>query len=126
MGNVFKPTEAELEILKILWEHGPSTVRQVHDEIKKHKDAGYTTVLKLMQIMFEKGLVKRDESSRAHVYEAKVKADDTEQSLVSDLMDRVFGGSAQKLVMRALEAKSASKDELNQIRSLLDQIEEDK
>jgi BlaI family penicillinase repressor len=126
MGDVFKPTESELEILKILWNQGPSTVREVHDEITKQKEAGYTTILKLMQIMHDKGLVKRDESSRAHVYEAVVQADDTEQSLVSDLMDRVFGGSAQKLVMRALEAKSASKEELSQIRSLLDQMEEDK
>jgi predicted transcriptional regulator len=126
MSDVNKPTDSELEILKILWQNGPSTVREVHDEIKKNKSAGYTTILKLMQIMHEKELVERDESSRAHIYTANIQESDTEQSLVSDLMDRVFGGSAQKLVMRALESKSASKEELSQIRSLLEKFEEDK
>ncbi|MGM0586878.1 MAG: BlaI/MecI/CopY family transcriptional regulator [Bacteroidota bacterium] len=125
MSDVNKPTDSELEILKILWQNGPSTVREVHDEIKKQKSSGYTTILKLMQIMHEKELVERDESSRAHIYSANIQESDTEQSLVSDLMDRVFGGSAQKLVMRALESKSASKEELSEIRSLLDKFEEE-
>jgi predicted transcriptional regulator len=126
MNKLPKPTESELEILQILWQNGPSTVREVHDVISEKRKTGYTTILKLMQIMHEKGLVERDESSRAHIYAPQIQEADTEQSLVSDLMDRVFGGSAEKLVMRALESKSAGKEEISQIRSLLDQLEENK
>ena len=118
-----KPTEAELAILKVLWELGPSTVRQVTEHLLDERGTGYTTALKLMQIMTEKGLVQRDESERSHVYHAVASAEITQRQLVSDLLDRAFGGSAQQLVMRALSAKRASKAELAEIRSLLDELE---
>lgn len=118
-----KPTEAELAILRVLWERGPSTVREVTEHLQDERGTGYTTALKLMQIMTEKGLVKRDESERSHVYEAVVSAEITQRQLVGDLLERVFGGSAQKLVMQALSAKRTSKAELAEIRQLLDEFE---
>jgi len=118
-----KPTEAELAILKVLWQRGPSTVREVTEDLQDERGTGYTTALKLMQIMTEKGLVRRDESERSHVYEAVVSAEITQRQLIGDLMDRVFGGSAQQLVMQALSAKRTSKAELAQIRALLDDFE---
>lgn len=116
-----RPTDAELAILRVLWKRGPSTVRQVHDEFGDQ--TGYTTVLKLMQIMTEKGLVTRDESERTHVYEARLPEEETQKQLVSDLLDRAFNGSAKKLVMQVLSAKKASPKELNEIRHLLDEME---
>ena len=116
------PTDAELALLRVLWAEGPSTVREVHDHID---DTGYTTVLKQLQIMRDKGLVVRDESSRAHVYKAAVQRDETERKLVDDLLDRAFGGSAQRLVMRALSGNRVSSDELGAIRDLLDSINDD-
>jgi BlaI family transcriptional regulator, penicillinase repressor len=121
--NLSRPTDAELAILRVLWSRGPSTVRQVHEAISRERETGYTTVLKLMQIMTEKGLVERDESERTHVYQARFTQEATQQRLVSDLLDKAFDGSASQLVMRALEAKPASADELAQIRRLLDELE---
>jgi len=113
-----KPTDAELAILRVLWARGPSTVRQVAERLGK--DTGYTTALKLLQIMAEKGLVLRDESARTHVYRAASTEDQTQRQLVTDLLDRAFGGSAAKLVMQALSTKTASPEELAEIRKLLD------
>jgi predicted transcriptional regulator len=118
-----RPTPAELEILRVLWERGPSTVREVHDGLDRDRATGYTTVLKLLQIMADKGLVTRDESARAHVYAARVPAADTQRQLVRDLLDRAFGGSASKLVMHALSARKTSAAEIARIRRLLDDIE---
>lgn len=113
-----KPTDAELGILRVLWARGPSTVRQVAEALGR--EAGYTTVLKLLQIMTEKQLVVRDEAARTHVYRAAYTEDQTQRQLVSDLLDRAFGGSAAKLVLQALAANSASPEELAEIRKLLD------
>jgi len=113
-----KPTDAELAILRVLWERGPSTVRQVAAVMDR--EAGYTTVLKLLQIMAEKGLVRRDESERTHVYTAAYSQDHTERQLVTDLMNKVFGGSAAKLVLQALASTKASPEELAEIRKLID------
>jgi predicted transcriptional regulator len=121
--NLSRPTDAELAILRVLWSRGPSTVRQVHEAISRDRETGYTTVLKLMQIMTEKGLVERDESERTHVYQARFTQEATQQRLVSDLLEKAFGGSASQLVMQALAAKPASADELAQIRRLLDELE---
>ena len=122
-----QPTPAELGILRVLWRRGKSTVRDVQIELNRDRPqgspTGYTTVLKLMQIMTEKGLVKRDESQRTHVYESGTSEELTQRRLVSDLLDRAFGGSAQKLVLQALSAKKASAEEIAQIRSLLDELE---
>jgi predicted transcriptional regulator len=115
-----KPTDAELAILRILWERGPSTVRQVHEQLARDRQAAYTTALKLLQIMTEKGLVERDERERTHVYKARLSEDQTQRQLVRDLLDRAFGGSAGKLVMQALAAKRASPDELREIRKAID------
>ena len=122
-ANLPKPSPAELEILRVLWKRGPSTVREVHEELKSARDAGYYTYLKLLQIMAQKGLVHRDESQRAHIYEAAVPEDATEHSLVSDTLERYFEGSVQRLIMRALEAREFSDEELEEIRKLMDSIE---
>src|SRR5919202_1899583 len=111
-----RPTDAELAILRVLWQRGPSTVREVHEELSRERGTGYTTVLKLLQIMFEKGLVARDESERAHVYRPRQSEEQAQRRLVTDLLDRAFGGSAQQLVLRALTAKPASPEELAEIR----------
>jgi len=113
-----KPTDAELGILRVLWRRGPSTVRQVAEALGRQ--AGYTTVLKLLQIMTEKRLVVRDEAARTHVYQAAYTEDQTQRQLVSDLLDRAFGGSAAKLVLQALAANKTSPEELAEIRRLLD------
>jgi predicted transcriptional regulator len=118
-----RPTDRELAILRVLWGRGPSTVRQVNKELNKHSVTGYTTTLKLMQIMTEKGLVVRDESDRTHVYKANIGEDKTQRQLVTDLMERAFGGSARKLIMQALAAKKISQRELDKINKLLDQFE---
>ena len=102
------PTPAELEILGVLWKRGASTVRDVHETLNEQRTTGYTTVLKMLQIMTDKGLVSRDEYTRAHVYSARLPADHTQRQLVHDLLDRAFGGKAMKLVMHALSAKKAS------------------
>jgi predicted transcriptional regulator len=117
------PTDAELSILAVLWRLGPSTVREVHEALKPVQDTGYTTVLKLMQIMAQKGLVERDESQRSHVYRAATAEEQTQRRLLGDLMEKAFSGSASQLVMRALSVKQASQKELAEIRALLDSLE---
>lgn len=117
------PTDAELGILQVLWRRGASTVRDVKEELEREREVGYTTVLKLLQIMFEKGLVERDESERSHRYTAAVAETATERRLVGDLIDRGFSGSAGRLVLRALSARKASADELAEIRRLIDELE---
>ena len=119
-----KPTEAELAILRVLWERGPSTVREVTEVLEGERSSGYTTILKLLQIMTGKGLVRRNEESRSHVYQASVPPETTQRQLVSDLLDRAFGGSARQLIQQALSAKRASPEELAEIRRLLDDIEQ--
>jgi BlaI family penicillinase repressor len=121
--TVPRPTEAELEILGVLWQHGPSTVRDVHEELEKGRPLGYTTVLKLLQIMAEKGLVRRDESQRAHVYAAATPAEQTQRQIVGDLLERAFGGSAERLVQQALSSRKASPEEIARIREFLDELE---
>jgi predicted transcriptional regulator len=118
-----RPTDAELAILRVLWKRGPSTVRDVHESLSAEQGTGYTTVLKLMQIMAEKGLVDRDESQRAHVYRARASEDRTQSQLVSDLLDRAFDGSPARMAMQALSAKKSSKAELAELRALLDELE---
>jgi predicted transcriptional regulator len=123
MQQLPKPTSAELEILAILWEQGATTVGVVHDEIEKRKPTGYTTVLKLLQIMLEKGLVDRDESGRAHIYRAAITQEQTQRGLLTDLIDRAFRGSAAKLVQQVLETKAASREELAEIKRMIKQAE---
>jgi predicted transcriptional regulator len=118
-----RPTDAELNILRVLWELGPSTVRRVQEGLNERRATGYTTVLKLLQIMTEKGLVERDETERTHVYQASLTQEQTQRQLVSDLLDRAFGGSAKQLVLQALATKKASAKEMAEIRRLLDKLE---
>jgi predicted transcriptional regulator len=115
-----KPTTSELEILHVLWSKGPSTVREVLDSLNEKKDMGYTGVLKLLQIMTAKGMVRRDESQRAHVYEACRPAEQTKRQLASDMLQRVFEGSASQLMMHALSGHKASPDEIKELRRILD------
>lgn len=117
------PTDAELRILRVLWRQGPSTVREVLDALSPEQAVGYTTVLKLLQIMHEKGLVERDEGARTHVYRAAVAQQTTERRLVGDLVDRAFAGSSAKLVMRALSTRAATAEELVEIRRMIDELE---
>lgn len=114
-----RPTDAELAILQVLWDRGPSTVRQVFEALADARETGYTTTLKLMQIMAEKGLVTRDETARTHIYAAKVSRDKTQKRLVADLLDRAFGGSAAALVMQALSTHPTSPEELREIGQLI-------
>ena len=118
-----RPTDAELAILRVLWQRGPSTVREVHEALSGSQDTGYTTVLKLLQIMTDKGLVVRDESQRAHVYASRETEQRTQGRLIGDLIDRAFGGSPAKLVMQALSGTKATTEELTQIRELLEKME---
>jgi BlaI family transcriptional regulator, penicillinase repressor len=121
--EVARPTEAELAILQVLWEQGSSTVRQIQDILESERGTGYTTTLKLMQIMFEKGLLTRDESNRSHVYSAAVSRQKTQRRLVGDLVEQAFSGSAQQLVMQALSAQKSTPEELREIRKLIDELE---
>ncbi|HEX4072498.1 MAG TPA: BlaI/MecI/CopY family transcriptional regulator [Planctomycetaceae bacterium] len=118
-----KPTEAELALLRVLWERGPSTVREIHENLSDEKETGYTTSLKILQNMAEKGLVARDESRRSHVYRAVYQAEQTQRQLVRDLLRRAFGGSPGKLVVQALSEETVSPDDLAEIRRLLDELE---
>ena len=118
-----KPTGSELEILHVLWERGPSTVRDVHEAIKTKKPLGYTSVLKLLQIMTTKGLVRRDEQQRAHVYEAWQPAEKTKRQFAADMLQRVFDGSASELMLHALADRRGSKEELAELRRLLEEYE---
>jgi len=120
-----RPTNSELEILEVLWKRGPSSVRDVHEQLGSRKEIGYTTVLKLLQIMADKGLVSRDTGNRAHVYAARIPEQETKRSLVDDLAGRIFGGSAYRLAMHALESRRATPEELSEIRRLLDQMEKE-
>ena len=117
------PTDAELAILRVLWQRGPSTVRQVHEAMAGDEGVGYTTVLKMLQIMADKGLVERDASERAHVFRARDSEATTQGGLIGDLLDKAFDGSASRLVMRALTSRPAPPEELAEIRRLLDQME---
>jgi predicted transcriptional regulator len=119
----FNPTPSELEILHILWNRGPSTVREIHDELSKAKDVGYTSALKFLQIMTTKGLVTRTEDQRAHVYTASDPAETTKQQLATDVLQRVFRGSASQLMQHALQGRRSSKKEIDEIRRLLDEYE---
>jgi predicted transcriptional regulator len=118
-----RPTDAELVILRVLWDRGPSTVREVHEALDAEKGVGYTTTLKLLQKMAAKGLVGRDESQRSHVYQARCQEEPTQRRLVSELLTKAFAGSTPTLVMQALSAKQASKEDLAEIRRLLDEME---
>lgn len=118
-----RPTAAELEILSVIWQDGPSTVRQINDKLGEQKDVGYTTTLKIMQIMTEKGLLKRDESQRSHLYAAAAPEKQVQKLLLDRLLEQAFGGSALKLVMQALGAHKASPEEIARIRELLDRLE---
>jgi BlaI family transcriptional regulator, penicillinase repressor len=118
-----KPTASELEILRVLWTHGPSTVREVHESLSEKKDLGYTTVLKLLQIMTTKGTVRRNETQRAHVYEACLPAEQTKRQLAGDMLQRVFEGSASQLMMHALAGRKSSPEEITELRRLVDEYE---
>jgi len=117
-----KPTESELEILQVLWNRGLASVREVHEELSKTKDAGYTTTLKLMQIMHEKGLVKRDDSVKTHIYQPAVSREKTQKHLLGKMINTLFGGSSTQLVMQALGNHKASADELDEIQKLLNNL----
>jgi len=119
-----RPTDAELDILRVLWARGPSTVRQVHDVLSANRDFVYTTTLKLLQLMTEKGVAVREEEGRVHLYRAAVAQEETQRHLIRDLLDRAFGGSPTQLVVQALAAKPASAEELQEIRRLLADHEE--
>jgi BlaI family transcriptional regulator, penicillinase repressor len=121
-----RPTDAELEILTVLWSIGPATVREVYEVLSRRRAAQYSTVLKFMQIMAEKGLVRRDETQRAHIYEAAKPREWTQQQLAGDLLDRAFSGSAKALLVGALSARKATKKDLDELRKLLDEYKGDK
>jgi len=118
-----KPTEAELEILQILWQNGDSTVKYVNDKLSEKKDVGYTTTLKIMQIMNEKGLVERDAQGRCHVYRSAVDETETKQAMLDKFLETAFGGSAMNLVLQALGSCEPTKNELNQIKKMIEEIE---
>jgi BlaI family penicillinase repressor len=120
-----RPTDAELAILRVLWERGPSTVRQVHDVLLRERPTAYTTALKLLQIMTEKGLVRRNETDRTHIYQARLTEEQTQRQLVRDLLDRAFGGSSTKLVMQALAARRTTAEEMTEIRRLIEATRDD-
>jgi len=122
INNNIKPTEGEMEILQVLWQNGRATVREVHEALNK-KDSGYTTTLKLMQIMHEKGLVERDTNQKTHIYKALVNQDKTEKHLVNKMINNVFNGSAARLVMQALGNHKASADEIDEIKKYLDSLQ---
>lgn len=121
-----KPTESELEILQVLWNENAATVRTVHEVLLKTKDAGYTTTLKLMQIMFEKGLVTRDESSKTHIYQPAVSREKTQKQFVNRMIDTLFAGSSSDLVLQALGGHDASEEELEKIQQLINQLKKEK
>ncbi|MGB4771165.1 MAG: BlaI/MecI/CopY family transcriptional regulator [Chitinophagaceae bacterium] len=121
-AKALKPTESELEILQVLWDKGEATVREVHEELAKVKDIGYTTALKLLQIMYEKGLVSRDDSAKTHIYKPAVTREKTQKQLVGKMINTLFAGSPGQLVMQALGNHNASKEELDEIQRLLDSL----
>lgn len=119
------PTPAELEVLRALWASGPCTVREVYEEMTKTKEVAYTTALKTLQVMLEKGLVTREEAGKGHAYSAAFSEEDTQRSLVDEFLDRAFGGAAQKLVLQALTARKSTPEELKEIRKLLDKLDKE-
>lgn len=121
-----RPTESELEILQVLWNEKAATVRTVHEELLKNKEAGYTTTLKLMQIMFEKGLVTRDDSSKTHIYKPAVTKEKTQQQFLNKMINTLFAGSSSELVLQALGGHDASEEELEKIQELITQLKKDK
>jgi BlaI family transcriptional regulator, penicillinase repressor len=121
-----RPTESELEILSLLWEMKEASVRQIHEQLAKTKDTGYTTTLKIMQIMHAKRLVSRDEQNRSHIYRPATNQQETQNSLLKNLVNTAFGGSAQNLVLQALGQENPSKEDLDEIRAFLDQLEKKK
>lgn len=121
-SSPLKPTESELEILQVLWDKKNATVREVHEILSEQKEAGYTTTLKLMQIMHEKGLVTRDDSSKTHIYQPAISREKTQQHLLGKMMNGLFGGSTSQLVMQALGNKKPSKTEIDEIQKLLDEL----
>jgi len=121
-----KPTESELEILQVLWANNTATVRTVHEELSKTKDAGYTTTLKLMQIMHEKGLVTRDDSSKTHIYQPAVSREKTQKQFLNKMIDTLFAGSSANLVLQALGGHDASQAELEKIQALINELKKDK
>ena len=123
MAKPNKPTQAELEILAVLWEFDAATVRKVYEVLNKRKPTGYTTVLKMLQIMDEKGLVERDKTNRAHVYRAKTKQKETGKQILTDVLQKVFGGSALKLVQQVLETETTTAEELKEIRRMIERAE---
>ena len=120
--KTMKPTESELEILQVLWQKGKATVREVHEELVTGKDIGYTTTLKLMQIMNDKGLVDRDDSARTHIYRAATDKENTQKFLLNKFIGNLFGGSSTQLVMQALGSQQVTEEELDQIQSLIDNL----
>lgn len=124
--NLPRPTESELEILQVLWQHGPSSVRFVNDQLNKQREVGYTTTLKIMQIMVDKGLATRNTESRTHIYIPNVAEADTQQQLLRDFLDSTFRGSAKRLVMQALGNHEPSTEELDEIKALIKKIEKDR
>lgn len=118
-----KPTESELEILKLLWQIGPTTVRQINDKLNEQREVGYTTTLKIMQIMTQKGFLKRDESARTHIYSAAIAEAETKDALIDRLMNTAFAGSASQLIMQALGRGQASQQELEKIKALIEKLE---
>jgi BlaI family penicillinase repressor len=125
-GKILKPTESELEILQVLWSRENATVRVVHEALAKYKDAGYTTTLKLMQIMFEKGLVTRDDSNKTHIYTAAISQEKTQKQFLNKMINTLFAGSTATLVLQALGGHKASKEEIAQIEKLIDTIKNNK
>ena len=123
--KINKPTEAELEILHVLWENGPSTVRFVNDRLNRYKKTGYTTTLKLMQIMLDKSLLRRDENKRLHTYSSAVTMDEVQKVLLERFLDKTFSGSAHKMVMKALGTHKPNKEELDQIKKLIEELEQE-
>jgi predicted transcriptional regulator len=121
MPSEIRPTDAELSVLRVLWSRGPCTVREVYEVLCQERDLGYTTVLKALQVMLQKGLVERDESERSHVFSAAVQESETQTHLLEDLVEKAFGGSALRLLTHALNAKRPSRKELDEIQKLLDQ-----
>jgi len=121
MSSQPRPTDAELSVLRVLWSRGPSTVREVYEVLCQERDLGYTTVLKALQVMLQKGLVERDESERSHVFSAAVQEAETQTHLLEDLVEKAFGGSALRLLTHALNAKKPSRKELDELQKLLDQ-----
>ena len=122
---LLRPTDVEMAILRVLWDRGPSSVRDVHNVLLENRETGYSTTLKMMQVMFDKGLLKRDESQRPQLYAPTIPEEQTQKQIVDDLVQRVFGGSARKLVLRAVESERISAKELAEIRKLLKQMEGD-